>query len=225
MTCRVSLMMSRLAHAMRPLTSIAVLAALVLLSCGAEDGDEVGTTPTSPSSTISSETASSRPPTSQATTGAVTLRGDGLGVVSFGQDADEVIPVLEALIGSTPSATGSEAEWVEFVGWPDLGLFVGFDTAAAQGYSGVSRFVGWEYFGSDGGTTITTVEGAGIGTTFPELQALYGDRLEVSTAIDECVSGPAYPLVIDDGIYGMLDRAPGDDAQVSILRAGVGVGC
>ncbi|MDH3303177.1 MAG: hypothetical protein OES24_21960 [Acidimicrobiia bacterium] len=149
----------------------------------------------------------------------------GLGVVSFGQHADEVIPVLEALIGSTPTDTGSQADWVEFVGWSDLGLFVGFDTPAAQGYSGVSRFVGWEYFGSDGDTIIATVEGAGIGTAFSQLQALYVDRLEVSTAIDECVSGPAYLLVLDSTIYGMLDRSPDDDGRVSILRAGVGVGC
>ncbi len=210
---------------MRTLISIAVLAALVLTSCGAEDGAGVGTTATSPSSTTSSETGPATSPPSQPATGSVTLRGDGLGVVDFGQDADAVIPVLEALIGSSPTATGSQADWVEFVGWDDLGLFVGFDTPAAESYSGASRFVGWEYFGSDGGTTFATAEGAGIGTTLPELQALYGDRLEVSTVLDECVSGTAYPIVLGGNIFGRLDRAPADDARVNILRAGVGVGC
>ena len=146
-------------------------------------------------------------------------------MVNFGQDADEVISVLEALTGSSPTATGSQADWIEFIGWVDLELFVGFDTPTAQNYSGASRFVGWEYYGSDDGTTFVTAEGASIGTTFPELQALYGDRLEVSAAVDECVSGTVYNIVLGGNIYGTLDRAPADDARVSTLRAGVGVGC
>lgn len=229
------LMMPGPSHALRALASMAVLAAFLLLSCGVEDGAVVSTTSTSLSSTTStstslssttsSETNSSTSSTDQTITGAVTLRGDGLGAVSFGQDEDEVILVLERLLGSPPTVTGSQADWVGFVGWADLGLFVGFDTPTALDYSGTSRFVGWEYFGSDGGTNLTTTEGASVGTVFPELQALYGDRLEVSTAIDECVSGTAYPLVLDGSIYGLLDQAPGDDARVSVLRAGIGVGC
>ena len=143
-------------------------------------------------------------------------------MVDFGQAADEVIPVLEALIGSSPTATGSQAGWVEFVGWDDLGLFVGFDTPAAEGYSGASRFVGWEYFGSDGGTTFVTAEGATIGTALSELRAVYGDRLEVSTALDECVSGTAYPIVLGGSIFGRLDRFPADDARVRTSRPGGG---
>lgn len=223
MKCLASLMRSGLGHAIRSFATIAVLGAFVLLSCGGEDRAGLGT-PTSPSPTPSSETGSSTSPTSQPATGTVTLRGDGLGVVDFGQNTDEVVVALEELIGSSPTATGSGAEWVEFVGWADLGLFVGFDTPAALDYSGASRFIGWEYFGSNGGTTLMTAEGASIGTALPELQTLYGDRLEVSTAIDEC-AGTGYPIVLDGNIHGMLDRAPGDDARVSILRAGVGVGC
>jgi hypothetical protein len=145
-------------------------------------------------------------------------------VVDFGQEAEEVIPVLEALIGSSPTATGGQADWVEFIGWGELGLFVGFDTPTAQGYSGASRFVGWEYIGSDGDARFATTEGASIGTALSELQALYGDQLEVSTGLDECVSGTAYPVVLG-GIHGLLDRVPAEDARVRLLRAGVGVGC
>ena len=210
---------------MRTLISIAFLAALVLTSCGGKDGAGVATTATSPSSTTSSETGAGTSPTGKPATGSVTLRGDGLGVVNFGQDADAVIPVLETLIGSPPTAPGSQADWVEFVGWDDLGLFVGFDTPAAESYSGASRFVAWEYYGSDRGTTFVTAEGAGVGTALSELQALYGDRLEVSTVLDECVSGTAYPIVLGGNIYGTLDRVPADDARVNVLRAGVGVGC
>jgi hypothetical protein len=204
---------------MRSFVSIAVLAALLLTSCAGGDSVGVGTTATTLSDAESATTSPSPP-----ATGSVTLRGDGLGVVQFGQDADEVISVLEVLIGSRPGDAGSQAGWVEYVGWGDLGLFVGFDTPAAEGFTGSSRFVGWEYFGSDG-TTFVTAEGAGIGTVYPELQALYGDRLEVSTAPDECVSGTAYPFVLGGSVFGLLDRAPADDARVSILRAGMGVGC
>ena len=72
---------------------------------------------------------------------------------------------------------------------------------------------------------LVTAEGASIGTAFPNLQELYGDRLEVSTAVDECVSETGYNIVLGGNIYGTLDRAPADDARVSVLRAGVGVGC
>ena len=224
MTSLVSPTVSRLAHTMRPLVSLAVLAAFVLFSCGVEDGAGVDTATTTSSSTTS-QNGSSTSPTSQPVTGTVTLRGNGLGVVDYGQDADEVISALEALIGSSPSATGSQADWVEYIGWGELGLFVGFDTPTAENYSGSSRFVGWEYYGSDGGTTFATAEGASIGTALFDLQELYGDRLEVSTALDECVSGTAYPIVLGGSIYGLLDRVPADDAQVRLLRAGVGVGC
>lgn len=220
-----SLTPPRPAHALGRLAAMTVLAALVFLSCATENGAGVGTTPTSPPSSASPDSTASTSATSRPATGTVTLRGDGLGVVDFGQNADDVIPVLEALIGSSPTDTGSQAGWVEYIGWGDLGLFVGFDTPTAENYSGASRFVGWEYFGADGGITFTTVDGAGIGTTLSELRTLSGDRLEVSTALDECVSGTAYPFVIDGNLHGLLDRFPDDDAKVRLLRAGMGVGC
>lgn len=217
---------------MRTLTAIAVVVVLVLTSCGEGDSAGVGIATTSSSDTdvatapdTDVATSPVTPAKTQPVTGSITLRGDGLGVVDFGQDGDEVTVVLETVIGSPPTHTGAQAEWVEYVGWDDLGLFVGFDTPAAQGYTGVSRFVGWEYWGPHGGTGFVTAEGAGIGTTYPELQALYGDRLEVTAATDECVSGTVYNIVLGGSMYGTLDRAPADDAQVSLLQAGVGVGC
>lgn len=201
-----------------------LVAIVALTSCGDGDGAGVGVATTS-SSAVGATTSPVTPPPSQPVTGSITLRGDGLGVVDFGQDADQVAVALEALIGSPPGDTGVRAEWVEFLGWDDLGLFVGFDTPAAQGYTGASRFVGWEYWGGHSGTGFVTAEGAGIGTVYPDLRAMYGDRLEVTDATDECVSGTVYNIMLGGSMYGMLDRAPGDDAQVSVLRAGMGVGC
>jgi hypothetical protein len=102
-------------------------------------------------------------------------------VVSFGQAADEVIPALEALIGSPPSDTESEADWVECVGWVISACLSGSTRRRADGSTGVSRFGGREYFGSDGGTTFVTAEGAGIETVYPELQALYA-RVDILRA-------------------------------------------
>jgi hypothetical protein len=201
--------------------SIAVLV-FAVASCGADDDPSVEGPATS---ATSSEEDPATATDDQPVQGSVTLRGDGLGVVGFGESADEVVAALGAVLGSPPTDAGSQAGWVEFVGWREHGLFVGFDTPAAEGYTGASRFVGWEYLGSDGGSAFATAEGAGIGTTLPELEALYGDQLEVSTAIDECVGDNAYPFVIGGNLFGALDRAPADDARVGLLRAGVGVGC
>ena len=93
MKCFVSLL-AGLAHKTWPVALLALLAVLGLPSCGGDDGAGVGTPSTSASSMLSGETTSTAPQASQPAPGSVTLRGDGLGVVAFGQNADDVIPIL-----------------------------------------------------------------------------------------------------------------------------------
>jgi hypothetical protein len=210
---------------------LAVLAlSFLVASCGG--GQDAETATGQPGSTTTPETTAG--PDSEATstgepTGqGITLRGDGLGIVSFGQPADEVLAILERVIGSPPSDQGAEADWIEFVGWSELGLYVGFDTPMSSEFTGESRLLGWDAFGPVGGPRPTTAEGVGVGSTLAELRAAYGDRLDVATEPDECAGDWVVQIRTaggDIGIIGVLDREPADEALVSMLHAGIGVGC
>ena len=224
---------------------IAILA--VSTSCGSDGGETL--TGASADSTASTMTAATevedgQPTTSGTATSSVQgaqptsttaaetpevlmLQGDGLGIVDFGQPAEEVTRILGDLIGSPPTDQGSEAEWVEYIGWRDLGLYVGFDTPESSAFAGASRFVGWDYL-PPGGLGLVTDEGVGIGSTVAELRAAYGDGLEVPSEPDECIGDWTYHLTSASGevqILGTRDRPPADDSRIATLHAGIGVGC
>jgi len=174
-----------------------VLTTLLLVAACGRDTQESGPAiaPESAATTSTSQpTATSTPDattTSFSTTSApehdespealgttLSLRTDGLGAVGFGESAEEVLAVLEDLVGRPPQDPGDAAEWVEYVGWADLGFFFGFSQPAWSEYDGVSRFVGWSY-GPYAETLVLTEEGLGVGSTVAELHAAYGDRLQL----------------------------------------------
>lgn len=166
--------------------------------------------------------------TGQQPSGSLVLRGDGLGIVDFGLPADDVTRTLEQLIGSPPTDPWAEAEWIQFIGWSDHGLYVGFDTPMYSEYEDVSRFRGWQYNGPADGMEIRTAEGAGVGTTVAELRALYGDRLQIPTEPDECTGDWTYRITSPSGeaqLHGALDQPSADQARIVTMHAGLGVGC
>jgi len=195
-----------------------VIAVLLLGSCGGDDAVE----PATPTSEEATPTMKAEPAAT------ILLDGEGLGIVAFDQPADEVRAELERIIGSPPSDPWMQADWIEFVGWDDLGLYVGFDSPTSADFTGVSRFLGWDQVAAAGGAGFATAEGIGVGSTLAELQATYGDRLDVASEPDEC-AGEWFvrmtPSTSDTVILGVLDQAPADDARLTMLHAGIGVGC
>lgn len=215
-----------------------VVILMLLASCGADEGvnTTAPATSTPVATTSTPTTADGQTTVSESTTstekdpqapGSLVLRGDGLGIVDFGQPAEEVAQILEQVIGSSATDSGSEADWIEFVGWRDLGLYLGFDKPASSEFTGVSRFVGWDYASPDG-LGLLTDKDVGIGSSLSEVRAAYGDRVQIDAEPDECFGGWTYRLVSQSGeveLVGTLDRSPADDARITSAHAGIGVGC
>jgi hypothetical protein len=168
----------------------------------------------------------------------VTLRGDGLGLIDFGTPADEALAVLTGVIGTPPNDPGETADWVEYIGWADLGLYVGTSTPQWIEYDEVSRFIGWTLYERPGSRlTLMSPAGMSIGMTITELQALFGDRLVVGPSDpdpwDDQTPGPQmhWSFRVEpvgqtiEPRSGEFDGDPHDvTARVSVLRAGIGVG-
>lgn len=149
------------------------------------------------------------------------LEPEGLGLVRFGQAEDEVLAVMERLMGSPPSDPGEQADWVEYMGWETFGLFLGFSRPMWTEFDGVARFVGWQYDGGSADSDLRTAAGVGVGATAEELKTVYGPELELAQEPDEC-RGWAVQLIDDDvGIVVLLDGAQ----VVRAIEAGIGVGC
>lgn len=148
----------------------------------------------------------------------LTLEPDGLGLVSFGAERGEVVALLDAILGSPPPDSGEQADWVEYVCWSDFGLCLGFSLPAWEQHDGVSRFVGWRYWGSDR-LELGTASGTGPGMTVVELQDLHDD-VEIVVEMDGCVDRMISYAVVDS-ILVMFD----DDDEISWLMTGLGVGC
>jgi hypothetical protein len=128
---------------------------------------------------------------------------------------------MERLIGSPPTDSGDEASWIEYVGWRDLGLYLGFSRPDYEHHDGVSRLVGWQYHGGSSEFDLRTAQGVGVGTTTAELRAIYGDEVAIPTEPDEC-GGPGLRLPGPDyGIVMLLAEA----GVVQSLMAGLQVGC
>lgn len=152
----------------------------------------------------------------------LTLEPDGLGLIQFGRPDYEVVRALERLTGSSPTDSGDEASWIEYVGWEDLGLYLGFSRPSYEHYDGVSRLIGWQYHGGSNELGLQTAQGVGVGTTTAELRAIYGEDLAIPTEPDECGGGLGLRLPgTDQGIVTVLDEA----GVVQSLMAGLQVGC
>ncbi len=150
-----------------------------------------------------------------------TLQGDGLGLIQFGDPETEVLELFERLFGSPPTDPGDEAGWVEYVGWEDLGLFLGFSRPEWSDYDGVYRFIGWQYRGGTVELDLRTASGVGVGTTTAELRVIYGDDLVVPTEPDVCAGLAVRLLGRDEGVVAHLHES----GVVSAIWAGSQVGC
>lgn len=210
------------------LVSAGVTVLALVTACGTASSPEDAASETTntathldPASTTTLVTgATTLPPT--ATTTDIQLRADGLGVVDFETAAGEVVEVLAGVLGSAPRDRWASAAWVEYVGWDEYGLYLGFSTSEWTGWDGVSRLVGWDYSGGvEPPVRFATSDGVTIGTTIGDLQALYGDTLVPAETPDECLG---WVIRLPDGV-ATLDGPPTAQAQIVRLLNGVGVGC
>ena len=127
---------------------------------------EPATAPSSPSTAAGSDTtAATTPPAAES----LVLRAEGLGAVSFGDPADEVLAVLTATLGPPDEqrplvdASGSSAPGVRLHVWHGTAPY-GLTVTVAD------TFRAWEYNGDLG---LTTESGIGIGSTAAEVLAAY----------------------------------------------------
>lgn len=132
------------------------------------------TTSTAPTTTIADPAA---PSTTNPQAGPVVLEPEGLGVVAFGDPAEEVVAELTDVLGrptdDRPLGSCPTGEVERLVAFAELAVLIG-------DREGTARFVAWDLGESSGAfPALRTAEGVGVGTTLGELRAAYGDRLDV----------------------------------------------
>lgn len=171
---------------------------------------------------------------------AIQLRGDGLGVVDFGDPVEQVMAVLVTALGSPSSdwtitpipqdVVPAGAECLnQSGGYPCHFYFRAVDWADFQvRFSDVDgqsepHFAGWS---QTGGTVMQTPEGIGIGSSIDDLRRAYGTNLRLPVGADEC-TGEWYLVISSSGFVTLVfDKHPSDpSAQVVIVRAGLSSDC
>ncbi len=184
---------------------VVVLAGVVVALLGDRDESPAGSTTTSPTSTAQAPTTTSTtttvPPTttSSSTTSTststtttttttpsesvLTMRPDGLGDVLFGDDSEQAIAALAAVLGPPADDTGwiTDAETcigseVRFVTWGSLRAFFS-DGPSDWAPAGVRHFASYDQSPSIGSPLLElrTAEGVGIGSPVGDVRAIYGD--------------------------------------------------
>lgn len=146
------------------------------------------TTTTVPPTTTSSSTTSTSTSTTTTTTttppeSVLTMRPDGLGDVLFGDDSEQAIAALAAVLGPPADDTGwiTDAETcigseVRFVTWGSLRAFFS-DGPSDWAPAGVRHFASYDQSPSIGSPLLElrTAEGVGIGSPVGDVRAIYGD--------------------------------------------------
>ncbi len=155
------------------------------------------------------------------------LRGDTLGLVSFGTPTEDVLSLLEVEIGP-PSRDGFDM--YHAVSWDDLALTLLFSPHDFYRDDGVEHLVGWSHW-SGVVTSLRTSRGIGLGDTFADLTAVHGDQVTIPTGEDECMP-PWFVWLndpsadIDSRMLVILDGPPdAAGTRVTYMSAGASYGC
>ena len=176
----------------------------------------------------------------------ITLRANGLGVVSFGEPAEDAMATMASVLGppdrevvvdpvaeQDPMPYGYAAErYFRLSGWDGPGLYLVFSDSNYYRDDGVPHFVGW-------GVTrpgLETEVGIGVGSRVADLVGAYGDNVTLPDSfLDECAGGwtfrvePADLPDADDyyaSMHGELDEDPRDVlSRVTRLHGGATSSC
>lgn len=170
----------------------------------------------------------------------IELSGSGLGVVAFGDPADQAMATLKETLGS-PSEDRVElgpfdglpdgymaSDYFRVAEWADYGLQVIFSDGEYFTDSG-AHLIAWRY-SAPAGESFTTPEGMGIGTSIGDIREMYFDRF-VAGELDVCVPTDFYVGVdvehaMANLILGWLSGPVTDpDSEVVTLAGGVQPGC
>lgn len=198
--------------------------ALVTGACAGDGSSErelarpsSSTTPTTrarPTSTVPIATTTTGAPSTTAPVGAGLVLGpEGLGAVTFGEEAEKVLAELERLLGP-PSDDGTlgscpSGEINRLVQFAELAVLIGER-------EGASRFVGWDLGEASGALPpLVTAEGIGVGARVAELRAAYAGRVEVG---DDDPFGPSFDVRVPPPgrLRGTLTGAGPTDAVATL---------
>ena len=163
----------------------------------------------------------------------LSLRPDGLGVVSFGDPPDLVLATIEALVGFPPTADTGWAEPfdVGFAVCPGTvvrlvdfeGLLVMFTDGGLYAPEGTEQFFSYAYGRAPPAITSGPPDGINLGVTVEDLLAIYPDA---ELAPDDPRLGPSFSVATPDPyplLFGSLTGvAPAD--QIKSIRGGTGCG-
>ena len=244
---------------------VVVAFSLALASCGSGDGADTTVSTSSPATPAVTTTTTIPPTTTAAATTrtteattttaatrtttvtfrAIALGGDGLGLVAFGDPAEDVLAILEEALGPPDELLDTRGDIIAgedsyFYGGPDMtevlaiwrpiGLFAAFSEYPFYREDSVLRFSGWAMTPADQDVdALTTEAGIGVGSTYDEVKKAYGDRL----VLNDDVCGPvAYviPEGEDDvafriGLVFERETAEPGQAQLVALHGGASPGC
>jgi len=218
-----------------------VVMVTVVVACGGDGGgsDTLAPLPTNPSTTtasslvpmvtttgvpVSTTTSVVETTTTVPAAAKLVLRGDSLGDVRFGVDAEGAIAYVETLLGAPDSDSGyvdaaSEfgscpGEQVRGVQWGNLLLLFGDESEVA---SGRMHFYGWRY--GPIGTTMpepvgpATEGGITLGATVNEVLAAH----PVADVFNDDVFGAGFD--IDSGARGLVSGSLSNDAPNGVTLA------
>ena len=174
----------------------------------------------------------------------IVLAADGLGVVSFGDAAQDVVHELTTILG--PADHDQEMQWPDEpvfihngypvqhfyrqIGWDSAGLEVILsDGVVWPDQRSDTVLISWSCFGQSRSVRLQTEQGITLGSTVPDLESAYGDNIGLLEP-DEGhqawhVALPGEPIEgtgpILAGVIAYLDGDPTDSATVvSGLMAG-----
>ncbi|MFQ5517185.1 MAG: DUF3298 domain-containing protein [Acidimicrobiia bacterium] len=132
------------------------------------------------------------------------LRRDGLGLATFGEEAEVTVSRLETALGAPDTDSGWVDEDCEgmarTVSWG--GLWVQLTTASTQWSDLGPHFSSYAYFAGGGGPSLATPEGIGFGDTVADLAAVYGPNVEFNAA--DTIFGPVFIAARGD-LYRRID--------------------
>jgi hypothetical protein len=122
------------------------------------------------------------------------LAADGLGVVSFGDAAQDVVRELTAILG--PADDDSEEQWPDEpvgihngypakhfyrqLGWDSAGLeIILSDGVVWPDQRSDTVLISWSCYGQSRSVRLQTEQGITLGSTVPDLESAYGDGIEL----------------------------------------------